>query len=43
MAAGQTVPNAVLVRLGTGGAIDIYNQKGTVHVIVDAAGYFALI
>jgi len=39
--AGQTVPNLVVVRIGTGGNVSVYNQKGTVHVIMDAVGYFA--
>ena len=46
--AGQTVPNLVMVRLsesaGTcavfAGAIEIFNQFGSVHVLVDVFGYF---
>ncbi|HEX3509311.1 MAG TPA: lamin tail domain-containing protein [Candidatus Dormibacteraeota bacterium] len=38
--AGQTIPNLVVATLGTTGAISIYNQAGTVDVIVDLLGYF---
>ncbi|MCL4434573.1 MAG: hypothetical protein M1399_07390 [Actinobacteria bacterium] len=36
----QTVPNRVMVGLGTNGAIDVYNFSGTTNVIVDVTGYF---
>jgi YVTN family beta-propeller protein len=39
--AGQTVPNAVVAKLGTGGRISIFNSAGTVHLIVDVAGWHA--
>jgi hypothetical protein len=39
-AQGQTVPNLVTVRIGTGGAISLYNSGGTVHLIADIAGYY---
>lgn len=35
---GQTAPNAVIARLGAGGALCIYTQAAT-HLIVDVAGY----
>jgi hypothetical protein len=41
--AGQVVPNAVTVRLGSGGEagrIKIFNSAGQTHVLVDVAGYF---
>jgi hypothetical protein len=38
--AGQTVPNAVVPGLSSGGAFDIYNALGSVDVIVDVEGYF---
>lgn len=38
--AGQTVPNLVTVRIGSGGAISLYNSGGTVHLIADIAGYY---
>ena len=36
----QTVPNRVMVGLGTNGAIDVYNFSGTTNVVVDVTGYF---
>lgn len=40
-AAGQTVPNMVVVPVGADGAVDIINQSGgTVQFIADLAGYF---
>jgi hypothetical protein len=39
-AAGATVPNLVVVKLGPTGAIDITNASGTVDVIVDVVGWF---
>ncbi len=40
MAAGQTVPNMVLARLGSNGKISIFNNAGATHVIVDVLGCF---
>ncbi|WP_420451552.1 BclA C-terminal domain-containing protein [Ilumatobacter sp.] len=37
---GQETPNLLLARLGDGGAIDIYNDKGEAHFVVDVVGYF---
>lgn len=39
--AGQTIPNAVVAKVGTGGQIDVFNNAGTADVILDVAGYFA--
>ena len=39
---GQTIPVLSIVRLAANGRIDIYNQLGSVDVIADAQGYFAL-
>ncbi len=39
-AAGATVPNAVTAKVGTLGKVQIYNDKGSVDVIVDVVGYF---
>jgi Zn-dependent metalloprotease len=39
--AGQTIPNMVLVPLGSGNTITFYNNAGTVNVIADALGSFA--
>lgn len=38
---GQTVPNLAVVRLGSGGALSIYNFAGQTDVIADVQGYFA--
>lgn len=38
--AGQTVANFAMVKLGTGGRIRVYNQVGTVHAILDVAGFY---
>ena len=38
-AAGQTVANAVTAKVGSGGAVCIYNQSPT-HLIVDVNGHF---
>jgi PQQ-like domain len=38
--AGQTVPNRVIVPVGTGGKVDVYNPTGAVDVVVDVSGYF---
>jgi hypothetical protein len=40
MVPGQTVPNMVVVGLGTGGAVSLFNFAGTSHVVVDVAGWF---
>lgn len=37
---GQTVPNLVIAKLGTGGKVDLYNAFGTVHLIADVVGWF---
>ncbi|WP_208028310.1 TolB family protein [Rhabdothermincola sediminis] len=38
--AGWTVPNAVTVKVGAGGMVSMFNNRGSVHVIVDVVGYF---
>jgi uncharacterized protein (DUF1501 family) len=40
MAAGQTVPNMVLVKVGAGGKVSLYNNSGAAHVVVDVLGCF---
>jgi hypothetical protein len=40
MVAGQTVPNRVIVKLGTGGKITLYNAYGNVDLIADVNGWF---
>ncbi|VTR76221.1 SpoIID/LytB domain-containing protein [Cellulomonas hominis] len=37
---GFTQANAVAVRVGDGGAVRLYNDQGSTHVILDVAGYF---
>jgi hypothetical protein len=39
-AAGRTIPNAVSVALGPSGRIAVGNDTGSVHVIVDVAGWY---
>lgn len=41
MLAGQTVPNLVTVGIGTGGIVDIYNNRGSTDVLADVVGYYA--
>ena len=38
--AGETRPILVVVPLGAGGAIDIYNHAGRADVIIDVIGWF---
>ena len=39
--AGQTVPNAAIVRIGTAGSITLRNTSpGTTHLVVDVTGYY---
>lgn len=37
---GQTRANAATVQIGTDSGINVYNNAGRVHVIVDLAGYY---
>ena len=39
--AGQTVADAVVVKLGTGGKVTIFNSSGASHLIADVAGWQA--
>jgi hypothetical protein len=36
----KTVPNLVVVKLGTDGKVDMYNAAGSTYVVADVAGYF---
>jgi hypothetical protein len=36
---GQTVPNLVMLKLGAGGQLSIFNELGTTDVIVDVMGF----
>jgi len=38
--AGQTVPNLVVVKVGAGGAVSLFNGGGPLDVIADVAGWF---
>ena len=38
--AGQIVPNGVMVKVGTGGQINLFALDGCPNVIVDVVGYF---
>ena len=38
---GQTVANLVIVPVGTGGQVTLYNSQGSADVVVDLQGYFA--
>jgi hypothetical protein len=42
LAAGSIVPNAVVVKPGPYNLVGIYNETGTVHVLVDLVGYVPL-
>jgi hypothetical protein len=37
---GQAVPNRVIVPVGAGGRVDIFNSSGNTNVIVDVGGWF---
>jgi hypothetical protein len=38
-AAGQTVPNLVIAKVGAGGKVSIRNNSGSTHLIADVAGW----
>ncbi|MEZ5144634.1 MAG: fibronectin type III domain-containing protein [Acidimicrobiales bacterium] len=38
--AGTTIANGVTAKVGTGGAIEIFNPSGSVDVVVDIVGWF---
>ena len=40
--AGQTVPNLVMCKLGTNGAVSIHNAFGSSHVVADVVGFFTM-
>jgi hypothetical protein len=37
---GETVPNLVVVKLGSDGAVDAYNLSGSTDVVIDVQGYY---
>lgn len=40
VAANDTVANAAITRIGVGGQARLFNNRGTVHAVVDMSGYF---
>jgi hypothetical protein len=42
VAAGQTVPNQVIAKLGGGGIVRLYNYAGSVHLIADVVGWIPI-
>jgi uncharacterized delta-60 repeat protein len=38
--AGQTAPNLVVVAVGAGGKVSLYNFAGAVHLVADVAGWY---
>jgi hypothetical protein len=38
---GTTAPNQVTVQLGTNRQVNLYNNAGNTHLIIDVAGYYA--
>jgi len=38
---GETIPNLVIVPVGSDGKIDLYNNAGSVNLVADLEGYFA--
>lgn len=38
---GQTVPNLVVVKVGDGGKVSMFNSAGSTDVVYDVAGYFS--
>ena len=42
-AAGQTIPNMVIVPVGANGQVSIYNDSGAVDLLVDVLGWFPTI
>jgi hypothetical protein len=39
--AGETVPNLVVVQVGAGGKVSLYNLAGTTNVVADVVGYYS--
>jgi hypothetical protein len=40
-AAGQTLPNLVIARLGADGAIEVYNFAGSSDIVIDVFGWYS--
>jgi hypothetical protein len=39
--AGETVPNLVVVKLGSDGAVQVFNAAGSTDVVVDVSGWYS--
>ena len=39
---GQTVPNMVVVKVGQGGKVSLFNYSGSTDLVVDVAGWYGL-
>lgn len=39
---GSTIPNLVIARVGAGGQVSIYNDRGAVDVVADVQGWFLI-
>jgi hypothetical protein len=37
---GETIPNLVIAKVGSGGMVTLYNDLGSTHLIADVAGWF---
>lgn len=37
---GETIPNSVIVKVGTDGKVSLYNNLGSTHIVVDLNGWF---
>jgi hypothetical protein len=40
VAAGQTVPNLVVAKIGSGGRVRLSNHAGSVDLVADVTGYY---
>jgi len=38
---GEVAPNLVTVRIGDGGAVDLFNAAGTIDLVADLVGYYS--
>ena len=38
---GLTIANLVIVKIGSGGQVDVFNAAGSTHVIVDVVGWYS--
>jgi len=40
--AGQTRANLVIAKVGSDGAVAMYNSAGAIHLLADVVGYFTV-